>query len=162
MCPSGRTLLPHASSAADFRPAFDVLDADHDGKISRDDLRTFYATRHSGLAGGDDLIGAMITVADTNKDGFVEYDEFERVVSATVETRPLGCGAMEDVFRAMDKDGDGKLSHRDLKSYMASAGFPATDDDIAVMIRFGGGDRNGGVTFEGLLRILALDSCAAI
>jgi len=44
---------------------------------------------------------------------------------------------------------------------MAWAGFPATDDDINAMIRFGGGDKNGGVTFDGLLRILALDSAAA-
>ncbi|TKY54256.1 Squidulin protein [Spatholobus suberectus] len=159
MCPSGRTLRPRAS---DFRPAFDVLDADRDGKISRDDLRAFYAGVHGGASGGDDVIGAMMTVADTNKDGFVEYEEFERVVAGNnAERKPVGCGAMEDVFRVMDKDGDGKLSHQDLKSYMAWAGFPATDEDIDAMIRFGGGHHNGGVTFDGLLRILALDCAAA-
>ncbi|MED6130379.1 hypothetical protein PIB30_000275 [Stylosanthes scabra] len=160
MCPSGRSLRPTASS--DFRPAFDILDADHDGKISRDDLRAFYSSVYG--RGEDDVIGAMMTVADTNKDGFVEYGEFERVLSAVGNTersgiapRPAGCGAMEDVFRVMDRDGDGKLSHRDLKVYMESAGFSASDDDIAAMIKFGGGDENGGVTFDGLLRILALD-----
>ncbi|KAK7363462.1 hypothetical protein VNO77_05606 [Canavalia gladiata] len=155
MCPSGRTLPLHASSH-DFRSAFDVLDTDRDGKISRDDLRAFYTGLHGGVPGGDDTIGAMMTVADTNKDGFVEYEEFERVVNG--EKRPLGCGAMEDVFRVMDKDGDGKLGHHDLKSYMAWAGFHATDEDINAMIKFGGGDHNGGVTFDGLLRILALES----
>lgn len=161
MCPSGRTLHPTATAtaAADFRPAFDVLDADHDGKISRDDLCAFYAGVHGGPSGGDDVIGAMMTVADTNKDGFVQYEEFERVVNT--QTKPVGYGPMEDVFRVMDKDGDGKLSHRDLKSYMAWAGFPATDEDIAAMIRYGGGHPNGGVTFDGLLRILALDHSAA-
>ncbi|RDX85051.1 putative calmodulin-like protein 6, partial [Mucuna pruriens] len=160
MCPSGRTLRAHAPSS-DFRPAFDVLDADRDGKISRDDLRVFYAGAHGGVGSdGDDAIGAMMTVADTNKDGFVEYEEFERVVAGNAERKPVGCGAMEDVFKVMDKDGDGKLSHQDLKTYMASAGFPATDDDINAMIRFGGGHQNGGVTFDGLLRILALDSSA--
>ncbi|KAL1334950.1 hypothetical protein HN51_063888 [Arachis hypogaea] len=161
MCPSGRSLRTTASSG--FRPAFDILDADHDGKISREDLRAFYSSVYG--RGEDDVIGAMMTVADTNKDGFVEYEEFERVLSAVGNTercgtsRPVGCGAIEDVFRVMDRDGDGKLSHRDLKVYMESAGFSATDDDIAAMIQFGGGDQNGGVTFDGLLRILALD-CA--
>lgn len=151
------TIIKMCPSASHFRPAFHVLDADHDGKISHDDLRAFYA----GVGGeGDDVIGAMMTLADTNKDGFVEYEEFERVVSA--ERKPVGyCGAMEDVFRVMDKDGDGKLSHHDLKTYMACAGFPATDNDINAMIRFGGGDQNGGVTFDGLLRILALDCSPA-
>ncbi|KAK7388013.1 hypothetical protein VNO78_22813 [Psophocarpus tetragonolobus] len=150
MCPSSH-----------FRPAFDVLDADRDGKISRDDLRAFYSGAHGTLSGGDDLIGAMMSVADTNKDGFVEYEEFERVVAANSITKPVGCGAMEDVFRVMDKDGDGKLSHHDLKTYMASAGFPVSDEDINAMIRFGGGHHHGGVTFDALLRILSLDCAAA-
>ncbi|XP_061349214.1 calcium-binding protein CP1 [Gastrolobium bilobum] len=169
MCPSGRSLRTHSSSSSssssaatsDFRPAFDILDADRDGKISRDDLRAFYAGVYGGVTGGDDVIGAMMTVADINKDGFVEYEEFERVVNGNAERRPLGCGAMEDVFRVMDKDGDGRLSHQDLKSYMAWAGFAATDEDITAMIKFGGGDQNGGVNFDGLLRILALDDSAS-
>ncbi|KAK7291705.1 hypothetical protein RIF29_07067 [Crotalaria pallida] len=163
MCPSGRNLRPTASSSAiasDFRPAFEILDTDRDGKISRDDLRAFY-TGIYGRDGEDDVIGAMMTVADTNKDGFVEYEEFERVVTGE-ERRALGCGAMEDVFKVMDKDGDGMLSHHDLKSFMSLAGFSASDEEINAMIKFGGGDQNGGVSFDGLLRILALDNSVAI
>ncbi|KDO39480.1 hypothetical protein CISIN_1g047967mg, partial [Citrus sinensis] len=55
-------------------------------------------------------------------------------------------GLMEDVFKVMDKDGDGRLSHDDLKSYMNCASFAATDDDIEAMIRLGGGDENDGVS----------------
>lgn len=165
MCPSGRSLRTH-DATSDFRPAFDVLDTDCDGKISGDDLRAFYAVVCGGASGGDDAIGAMMSVADTNRDGFVEYEEFERVVAAgnngennnNNNKRAL---VMEDVFRVMDRDGDGKLSHQDLKSYMAWAGFAATDEDIVAMIKFGGGDQNGGVTFDGLLRILALDHSVA-
>ncbi|THG00823.1 hypothetical protein TEA_016885 [Camellia sinensis var. sinensis] len=53
MCPTGTTastLRPDttASGTAEFRSAFDVLDVDNDGKISRDDLRNFY----SGFSAG--------------------------------------------------------------------------------------------------------------
>ena len=161
MCPSGRSSVlfrgGSASATSDLRPAFDVLDIDRDGKISRDDLRTFYSGFCSD-EGNDDVIGSMMTAADTNKDGFVEYEEFERVLLGNAtEKRPLGFGVMEDVFRVMDKDGDGKLSHEDLKSYMGWAGFAASDEDIKAMIKLGGGDKNGGVSFDGLLRILAVD-----
>lgn len=152
MCPSGRSAVADSST---FRPAFDVLDADRDGKISPHDLRAFYAQKD--LQADDDLIGMMMTVADTNRDGFVEYDEFERVVlgkrnhgGASANTTSF----MEDVFRVMDKDGDGRLSHQDLKSFMEMAGFQVTDDDIDAMIKLGGGHQNGGVTFQGLHRIL--------
>ncbi|KAL6188459.1 hypothetical protein ACLB2K_039852 [Fragaria x ananassa] len=156
MCPTGRTLstttnLKSSSSFSDLRAAFDVLDADRDGKISKDDLRAFYAGFSSSGA-DESLIRAMMSAADSNSDGFVEYHEFERVLACQNPS-----GVMEDVFKVMDRDGDGKLSHEDLKSYMNSAGFPASDDDIAAMIKLGGGDEAQGVDYAGLLKILAVD-----
>ena len=150
MCPSG-TASGRSDVAADFRQAFEALDADHDGKISRDDLRKFY----SGGDADEDAIGSMIAVADLNRNGFVEYEEFERVLSGG---RRRSTGIMEEVFKTMDKDGDGRLSHADLKSYMHLAGFSISDEEVAAMIRFGGGDESEGVCYEGLLKILAVDN----
>jgi calmodulin len=68
---------------------------------------------------------------------------------------------MEDAFKVMDKDGDGKLSAEDLKSYMQWAGFDAPDDDIKAMIKLAGCAAGGDedvVTYDGLLKILALDN----
>ncbi|KAK9179170.1 hypothetical protein WN943_028369 [Citrus x changshan-huyou] len=166
MCPTGTALRPRdAAKPSRLKPAFDVIDADRDGKISRDDLRAFYAGRRASEH-DDDVIGTMISVADFNKDGYVEYDEFERVLDleygkANSKSKSNGGGGlMEDVFKVMDKDGDGRLSHNDLKSYMKCAGFAATDDDIKAMIRLGGGDETDGVSFDGLLKILAVDTVA--
>ncbi|XP_018836326.1 calcium-binding protein CP1-like [Juglans regia] len=162
MCPSGtaQRAVVEASLSTVLRPAFDVLDADRDGKISRDDLRTFYAEFTSGDA-DEEAIKSMISVADSNRDGFVEYNEFERVLGDRRGSSPAGRregGVMEDVFRMMDKDGDGKLSHEDLKSYMQWAGFSASDADIKAMIALGGGgDEKDGVSYDGLLKILAID-----
>ncbi|KAK3188283.1 hypothetical protein Dsin_027844 [Dipteronia sinensis] len=159
MCPTGSSLpsREEAATGAGFRQAFDVLDTDRDGKISGDDLRAFY----SGLSCDSDgrekeeIIRSMISEADSNRNGFVEYDEFERVLS--YGNRKSGGGVMEDVFKVMDTDGDGMLSHGDLKSYMRWAGFEASDDDIKAMIKLGGGDEREGVSFDGLLKILAVD-----
>ncbi|KAI9196347.1 hypothetical protein LWI28_023161 [Acer negundo] len=163
MCPTGSSLpsREEAATCAGFRQAFDVLDTDRDGKISGDDLRAFY----SGLSVGSDgrereeIIRSMISEADSNRNGFVEYDEFERVLDygKRKSTGGGGGGVMEDVFKVMDTDGDGMLSHGDLKSYMKWAGFEASDDDIKAMIKLGGGDDRKGVSFDGLLKILAVD-----
>lgn len=141
---------------SDLRPAFNVLDVDHDGKISGDDLRKFYSGFSSGGA-DEEAIKTMMSEADLNKDGFVEYYEFERVLGSQKRSSSRNGGVMEDVFRIMDKDGDGKLSHGDLKSYMEWAGFSANDEDIRAMIRLGGGDEKDGVSYDGLLKILAID-----
>ncbi|EEF43108.1 calcium-binding protein CP1 [Ricinus communis] len=169
MCPSGRSIASNtktASSGLHFRTAFDVLDADRDGKISKEDLRMFYAGIQNGGVGDDgddDVIGSMMSVADFNKDGFVEYDEFERVLDGNdVNKKKRSCcnGVLEDVFKVMDKDGDGKLSHDDLKSYMQLAGFDANDEDIKAMIKLGsssGGNKKDCVSFDDLIKILCFD-----
>ncbi|KAI3737882.1 hypothetical protein L2E82_27897 [Cichorium intybus] len=148
MCPTG-TSLPPARKPADLRSAFDILDVDRDGKISHDDLKIFYADA------GDEIIGTMMTVADLNKDGYVEYEEFENVLR-TNKNGFSSC-VMEDVFNDMDRDGDGKVGPDDLRSYLSSAGIDVNDEDIKAMVSLGcGGDDNDGVTFEGFLKILAI------
>ncbi|KAK0607908.1 hypothetical protein LWI29_022465 [Acer saccharum] len=163
MCPTGSSLpsREEAATGAGFRQAFDVLDTDRDGKISGDDLRAFYSSL-SGCSDGrerEEIIRSMISEADSNRNGFVEYDEFERVLDYGKRKSGGGGGGgvMEDVFKVMDTDGDGMLSHGDLKSYMRWAGFEASDDDIKAMIKLGGGDDREGVSFDGLLKILAVD-----
>ncbi|XP_019174080.1 PREDICTED: calmodulin [Ipomoea nil] len=154
MCPTRTESGVHGESArrsSTLRSAFEVLDVDRDGKISPDDLRTFYKNDFSMGAEDDELIGSMISVADSNKDGFVEYEEFEKVVGSR------RVSVMEDVFRVMDKDGDGKVGHQDLKTYLSWAGLQANDEDVNAMIKLGGGDENGGgVTLEGLCKILCI------
>ncbi|KAM6565765.1 calcium-binding protein CP1 [Cannabis sativa] len=161
MCPSGRTLATattaNTASGTGFRSAFEVLDTDRDGKISREDLRAFYAGFSSSGADESKII-SMMKAADSNDDGFVEYDEFERVLGCTTNRlRGGGGGVMEEAFKVMDKDGDGWLSHQDLKSYMEIAGFPTGDEEIKAMIALGGGNENQGVSYHGWLKILAVD-----
>lgn len=153
MCPSGRYPRPETSETSDFRPAFEVLDTDGDGKISVHDLRTFYGGVADANATEED-ISSMISVADSNNNGVVEFDEFERVLGCRRSS--TGNGAMEDLFRVMDRDGDGKVGFDDLKSCLSFAGFSMSDEDIKAMIRMGGGDEDA-VCYDGLTKILTVD-----
>ncbi|KAM3340943.1 calcium-binding protein CP1 [Capsicum galapagoense] len=163
MCPTGSILHSEATGKPNLRSAFDILDVDRDGKISRDDLRTSYG----GFVGDseDDVIGTMMTLADFNKDGYVEFEEFEKVLDSCGSRKDDekrrngtlgGVNVMEDVFKVMDKDGDGKVGHEDLKSYLNWAGLQVDDDDVKAMIKLGPGHGNDGVTYEGFLQILSL------
>ncbi|RRT70349.1 hypothetical protein B296_00018093 [Ensete ventricosum] len=155
MCPSGQYPrgAPSAFAARNLRPAFDVLDADRDGKISHDDLKVFFSSGFSAPLSDED-IGSMISTADSDRDGLVEFDEFERVLSGRGGGRSGG-SVMAEAFRVMDRDGDGKVGFGDLKAYLEMAGLPAGDEDVRGMIQMGGG--GDAVSFDGLLRILAVD-----
>ncbi|XP_021730362.1 calmodulin-like [Chenopodium quinoa] len=161
MCPTGTSLTP--ASFADeptsgFRRAFDVLDFDHDGKISGEDLRSFY-TSFSGSGDDEEMIKAMISVADANKDGYVQYDEFEKILERREKEKKVeksygdGGGVMEEMFKVMDKDGDGILGVNDLKDYLKLAGLEVGDDEIKAMIKLGCGDGTNGVSFDGFVNI---------
>ncbi|CAK9138878.1 unnamed protein product [Ilex paraguariensis] len=161
MCPTGTSSHPDATKKSALRSAFEVLDVDHDGKISRDDLQTFYSGFSGTGESDEDILRSMMSLADSNKDGYVEYDEFLNVLDCKKNggdqrNNDGRWGLMEDVFRVMDKDGDGKVGHDDLKNYLKWAGVEVGDDDIKAMIRLGGEDENGGVTYEGFLKILAV------
>ncbi|XP_076944430.1 calcium-binding protein CP1-like [Bidens hawaiensis] len=144
MCPTGSSLWP-ARTIPDLRSAFDILDVDHDSRISHEDLKTSYAEADDGI------IGTMMSVADSNRDGYVEYEEFEKVMQSNAPA-----GVLEDVFKAMDGDGDGKVGFGDLRRYLEGAGLQVDDDEIKAMIRLGDVDgQNNGVTFHGFLKILA-------
>ncbi|OEL33852.1 hypothetical protein BAE44_0005127 [Dichanthelium oligosanthes] len=159
MCPTGRYLGLDLSAVGDLRPAFDVLDADRDGRISRDDLKSFYASSGT-TAGGrfdDDDLAAMIAAADADRDGFVQYHEFERLLAGRAAVAG-GRSAMEDAFRLMDRDADGKVGFEDLRAYLVWAGMPAADDEVRAMLRLAGGRDGGeGVGLEALARVLAVD-----
>lgn len=166
MCPTGKYLgldLSAAAVSGDLRPAFDVLDADRDGRISREDLKSFYAAAGGPAAGerfDDDDLAAMIAAADADLDGFVQYDEFERLLAGRAAAGGAGRrSAMEDAFRLMDRDGDGKVGFEDLKAYLGWAGMPAADEEVRAMIRVAGGGDGGdeGVGLEALARVLAVD-----
>ncbi|XP_022866266.1 calmodulin-like [Olea europaea var. sylvestris] len=181
MCPSGTASgRRETTGKPNLRSAFDVLDADSDGKISHDDLRAFYGGFSGPGDSNEDDIKSIsqtlsntqkaprrspgllrrvfgpwgISMADFNKDGYVEYEEFEKVLNGK-NGRNGRWVVMEDAFRVMDKDGDGKVGREDLKSYLKWAGFEAHDEDVEAMIRLAGGDENDGVTFQGLLKVLA-------
>jgi len=68
-----------ASGDVDLVAAFRVFDLDHDGFITKDELRA--AMDMIGEAVTDAQLQEFITLADTDKDGRINYEEFARLLS---------------------------------------------------------------------------------
>ncbi|XAR56981.1 hypothetical protein NMG60_11024970 [Bertholletia excelsa] len=154
--------LHSGSGGTELRAAFDVLDANGDGKIGAADLRSFYSGFSGagvGEAPAEDDIAAMISLADADKDGYVAYEEFERVLREREESSGGGRRSfpfLEEAFKMIDRDGDGRVGMEDLRSYLNMAGLEVgNEEEIGAMIRLGGGDEKEGVTYDGFLKILA-------
>ncbi|KAI3699711.1 hypothetical protein L2E82_44176 [Cichorium intybus] len=92
----------------------EFLDTDCDGRISREDLKTSYVDT------ADYVIDTMTMVTGSNMDAYVEYHMFEKVLKSNYSDL---WSVMEDVFKAMDIDDEGKVGYKDLMSYLSSARF---------------------------------------
>ncbi|XP_078159734.1 ca2+-binding protein 1 [Carex rostrata] len=150
MCPSRREpTTPLSVPSPDLRSAFDVLDSDRDGRISLTDLKKFYSDLASSPI-SDEEIASMISTADSDHNGFVDYNEFERVLTQ----RKRGNSALMEVFQLMDRDGDGKVGFEDLKGHLQMVGLDVGDEEVRAMIDMAGGELDGGVSFDELVKLL--------
>lgn len=66
------------SSQEDLMAAFRVFDLDHNGYITRDELKTAMETIGEPVT--EQQITQFLTMADTDKDGKINYEEFARLL----------------------------------------------------------------------------------
>merc|ERR1711915_471217 len=93
------------------KEAFNLLDRDGDGRIAFNDLQDFFNICKQHYLSKEE-IESMISVADKDHNGFVEFEEFEGLMTKLmmVEEKNEENTALEEAFRVMDKDGDGIVS----------------------------------------------------
>merc|ERR1712224_761215 len=64
---------------AELRKAFDVMDANKDGVVTKDELKTLL--KGLGEEVTDEVVDEMINIADENGDGKVQFDEFVKAAT---------------------------------------------------------------------------------
>jgi len=161
------------------KEAFNVLDKDGDGKISLLDLQRFFSGRSFSVGKGlsKEEMEAMISVADADNSGSVDFEEFRRILrlnmpeiqeikeprSSSDDAQML---ALKEAFNVMDRDGDGIVSAEDLKTFFSSCTASATsssggscttmmsEKDLADMIEAASGSAKCGVRYEGFARLM--------
>ena len=69
-----------AEQAAELRKAFDVMDANKDGVVTKDELKTLL--KGLGEEVTDEVVDEMINIADENGDGKVQFDEFVKAATS--------------------------------------------------------------------------------
>ncbi|CAL5192553.1 unnamed protein product [Lathyrus oleraceus] len=130
-----------------FKQVFKLIDTNGDGKISASELSELLS-----CLGYKDSIAAkeaegMVNMLDSNRDGFVDLEEF-MVVMDNKEGK-FGCATdkeqdeyLMDAFLVFDTDKNGLISARELKRVLINLGFDhCSIRECKVMIK--GFDKNG-------------------
>ena len=71
------------SEIVDFRREFDAIDVDGNGKLTLEEIEGMIKNKQGGKAPSREEVSATFESFDLNSDGFITFDEFVQVVSAS-------------------------------------------------------------------------------
>ena len=106
---NGMISRAEAQASPELAAAFDIIDANHDGQITPDELRAWNRGRGSrgGTRKGKGGLDEQFTRADSNADGLLSRDEAGKSMPRVAR-----------YFDAIDANHDGGISREELRGYL--------------------------------------------
>mmetsp|Transcript_8195 Transcript_8195/g.12972 ORF Transcript_8195/g.12972 Transcript_8195/m.12972 type:complete len:142 (-) Transcript_8195:82-507(-) len=131
------------SKEAQWEEAFLLIDEDGRGEIP---LAKFgNAVR---IAGGFPTEDDLKTMADAvAKDGMISKSDFMAQMKWIARKEP-DVGQICDAFRAFDRDGEGKVSHTELRHILTNMGDKLTDEDVEDFLKEATKDKDGRIDYK--------------
>lgn len=136
----------------DFRNAFDVFDTNHVGMISSEQLRNVMV--RLGQKPTDDEISKMIKKVDKNGNDVIEFDEFLDMMCSYISHHEQEENITKDIFMLFDRNKNGVISTKELRSMMKSLGEKLTGKQVSQMMKFADINKDGGIDFEEFKRLM--------
>merc|ERR1712045_431071 len=131
-------------SVADIKSAFKRIDANGDGAICRDELR-------SGMKLADADLDVVFALGDLDGDGEISLGEFIRVMSPLTAT---ALARFRNTFRIIDSNNDGALSKSELESGMNSFGKKFTQVEIDSVFSLADVNADGEINYSEFVSVM--------
>ncbi|XP_035693792.1 calmodulin-4-like [Branchiostoma floridae] len=143
-------------SADDTFAVFKKFDKSKDNLINKKELKT--ALKELGLAPvSEKLLTCTMEAFDKDKSGALSFTEFQALVSQVEQAKRQLSSKMHEMFKGIDKNGDGHITPQELKAGLAAMGTHMDDKVIDNMIKAADTDSDGRVNYDEFIKVL---SCA--
>ena len=104
-----------ANDTKDLKEIFMVIDVDHDGKISQQELKNEYLKIMDEVE-AEKIVQKVMDEVDSDKNGYIEYSEF---LKANLDNKKIMSKEnLNAAFRMFDKDEDGKINAEEVKNIL--------------------------------------------
>ncbi|KAL8571492.1 hypothetical protein ACOMHN_060974 [Nucella lapillus] len=133
----------------DIREAFNILDADGDGKLSKPELETLL--RGQFVVACDKELMELMKKMDVDSSGSVDYEEFEAFAAknnlATFSPEDAS-EEMLEAFKVFDKDNDGFIDMREFRAVLTGIGDKMSDDEVRNIIQEADTNGDGKIDYK--------------
>lgn len=130
----------------EMRIVFDKFDTNRDGKISQEEYKSAVELITMGSGRGGKTTKAErakeFKAADSNEDGFIDYEEFVKIQESTIHED------IENAFKVFDLDGNGKISPEELLQVLSRLGEKSSLDACSKIVRGLDGDGDGFINMD--------------
>jgi calmodulin len=139
----------------EWKTAFQLSSKDKSGSISWVELGNL--CKLAGQPATESELKLMVRKADTNGDGLINFEEFLTVMIGRLEAKwKVQEDELLQAFRIFDKDGNGFITHEELKDAMHTSGYMLNDEELSCMIKRADSDGDGQINFKGQQQSLYL------
>ncbi|RWS26082.1 hypothetical protein B4U80_08294 [Leptotrombidium deliense] len=143
-----------AMNSQQLKMAFSMLDANNDGKINTDELKTML--RELGIPANDEIVNQMMNDATKNGDGLIDEQQFLCWMSKVVSNQKEDDveGDLRAAFSVFDKDGNGYITRDELRAALKMMGETLSESDIDFLLKETDSDKDGRINYQEFIRVL--------
>ncbi|KAL3531036.1 hypothetical protein ACH5RR_010358 [Cinchona calisaya] len=145
----------------ELRRIFQMFDRNGDGKITKKELSD--SLKNLGIYIPEKEVMQMIDKIDTNRDGYIDIDEFGTLYQTIMDERDEE-EDMREAFNVFDQNGDGFITVEELRSVLSSLGLKQerTLEDCKLMIKKVDVDGDGMVNYKEFRQMMKGGGFAAL
>ena len=136
---------------AEWKDAFTLFDKDGDGTISDEELGI--VMRSLGQNPTEQELQDLIAEHDVDGNGFIDFAEFLTLMSKISKDIDAEEELVE-AFKVFDRDGDGRISKKELKHSFKLLGEKITSDEIDQMINYADQDGDQKINYEEFVKMM--------
>jgi Ca2+-binding EF-hand superfamily protein len=144
--------------ALTYKVGFRALDRDNNGFISPWEMGNFLS--RSGIKATNEEIHDIISQADLDGNGEIDYEEFTEVMMSAQSrwpaTHPARTLTSTLGFRVFDQDGSGFITSSKIREVMAGIGVFLSNQETDEMIKQADVDGNGLLDYEKFTRMIMI------
>ncbi|KAL2455866.1 putative calcium-binding protein CML27 [Abeliophyllum distichum] len=142
----------------EVQSVFNRFDANGDGKISGEELAGVLKALGSNTSREE--VARMMEEIDTDKDGFINVQEFAAFFKADTDPYPSSEGEKElkEAFDLYYQNHNGLISSAELHQILTRLGEKCTEHDCVGMIKSVDSDGDGYVNFEEFKKMMTNNS----